>query len=92
MLFSDISDNFLELVVETNNLIDNTAKIEPLIKKVIDQLPAAQKLVMELRLIKHLTVIEISQKLAKPINTVKITQRRAIKKMQAILQSTPINN
>ena len=51
----------------------------------INLLPPKQKIVATLRLIDGLTPIEISKKIQKPINYVKVTLRRALRRLEELV-------
>jgi len=58
----------------------------------INLLPPKQKIIATLRLIDGLTPTEISVKIRKPINYVKVTLRRALRRLEELIAASPITS
>lgn len=61
---------------------------EKMIISYIDKLPDKQKRVVYMRLIERMSLKEISKKIGKNMNYVKVTQRRGIKKLKLLVASS----
>lgn len=81
--YQNISD-FQDSVTETLEEFKEEITPEEILLKYIELLPAKQKDIIELRLIKKYSLKEIAQILGKNMNYVKTTQRRAIKNLKDI--------
>lgn len=77
-------------VEKTLDGIEKTKDVRTIAKKYIKMLPSSQKIVMELRFVKGLTLSEIAKKLGKDMNYVKTTQKRGIKSLKKIAVYTKL--
>lgn len=65
-------------------------KREAHLHALIEQLPEKQRDILRLRLVEKKSLGEICAELGKDMNYVKTTQKRAIKKLKALLECTPL--
>lgn len=63
---------------------------EEKIRKYLNFIPQSQRVVVELRLIYKLTLSEIAQKLGKDMNYVKTNQKRGIKSLKKVIETSLI--
>ena len=81
---TDEIDDFSRFVEEENDEIESMSLQDRAIK-FINMLPPKQRIIATLRLIDGLTPTEISKKINKPVNYVKVTLRRALRRLEELV-------
>lgn len=89
-MLTDEIDDFSRFVDEENEAIDGMSLKERAIK-FINLLPSKQRIVATLRLIDGLTPSEISVKINKTINYVKVTLRRAMRRLEELVAQARVS-
>ena len=86
--FSVIGHDFEDYVDKSVNEITSKVKLEDRALKYIEKLPEKQKDVIKLRLIEKLSLKEICTKLNRNMNYVKTTQKRGLKSLKILVETT----
>lgn len=83
---ADEVDFFLE---EIDAIYEKDDALERIAKLYIARLPEKQRVVLEMRLIKKMSLNEICHELGKDMNYVKTTQKRGIRSLKELVSCTP---
>lgn len=83
---SELSEDSEEFITNTVENFESRIDLSEKIKKYIDQLPAAQKTVAQLRFEQKLSLDEICKHLNKEMPYVKTTQQRAIASLKKLIE------
>ena len=88
---SDDIELFSALVEAEVDEMDQTESLHDRAMQFIQLLPKKQAKIAELRLIDGLTPTQIAHELAIPVNTVKVTLRRALRRLEELIATTPVS-